>query len=139
MSVRTQGAISNEVGLACPDAVIKSFEPQSELAPLVAVSASLNDIDRIEVFPVAVGDHDGVVKLHKPAHALHASLMSSGEVGESTVDCPLVTLDNLVASGQLPAPFVYQGRCRGRRAWRTERRADDLKAASAGGNIRSER
>ncbi len=98
------GAISNETAKACPQAIIKAFEPQIELANLVAVSARLNRIDRIEVFPVAVGDRQGTVKLHKPAHALHASLMASGEAGESVVDVPLITLDSVVQSGQLPAP-----------------------------------
>ena len=99
------GAISNEVAMACEGVTIKAFEPQAELAELVCVSAKLNGAaDAIEVFPVAVGDHCGTVQLHKPAHALHASLMTSGEAGESVVDCPLVSLDELVFSDQLPAP-----------------------------------
>ena len=99
------GAISNEVALACKGVTIKAFEPQRELAELVVVSSMLNGVaDSIEVFPVAVGDHSGVVQLHKPAHALHASLMSSGESGEAVVDCPLVMLDELVFSQQLPPP-----------------------------------
>ena len=98
------GAISNETALACPAAVIKAFEPQQELATLVAISAQLNGLDSIEVFPVAVGDHEGIVQLHKPAHALHASLMTSGESGEAVVDVPLVSLDQVVGSGQIPPP-----------------------------------
>lgn len=98
------GAISNETALACPGITIKAFEPQLELARLVSVSASLNGLDNIEVFPVAVGDHEGTVQLHQPAHALHASLMTSGESGESVVDVPLVSLDAMVDQGKIPAP-----------------------------------
>ena len=98
------GAISNETALACPNAIIKAFEPQVELARLVAVSAVLNGLENIEIFPAAVGDHEGSVSLHKPAHALHASLMASGEAGERVVEVPLVTLDRLVREALLPAP-----------------------------------
>ncbi|MEO1524566.1 MAG: FkbM family methyltransferase [Planctomycetota bacterium] len=98
------GAISNETALACPNITIKAFEPQTELAELVTVSAAINGLDNIEVFPVAVGDHEGTVQLHKPAHALHASLATSGETNEAVVDVPLITLDGVVASGQLPPP-----------------------------------
>lgn len=98
------GAISNETGLACPDITIKAFEPQVELATLVAVSAELNGLPNIEVFPVAVGDHEGTVQLHKPAHALHASLMASGHSGEAVFEVPLISLDWAVHSGQLPVP-----------------------------------
>ncbi|MCS7469437.1 FkbM family methyltransferase [Stieleria sp. ICT_E10.1] len=98
------GAISNETALACPGITIKAFEPQVELARLVAVSAQLNGLHEIEVFSVAVGDHEGTVQLHKPAHALHASLMTSGQAGEAVVDVPLISLDWAVHSGQLPAP-----------------------------------
>ena len=98
------GAISNETALACPGITIKAFEPQADLARLVAVSAALNGLDKIEVFPVAVGDHEGTVQLHLPAHALHASLVTSGEAGESVVDVPLISLDLMVDSGRVPAP-----------------------------------
>ena len=98
------GAISVETALACPDITIKAFEPQSELAELVAISAALNGLNNVQVFPVAVGDHEGTVQLHKPAHALHASLMASGETGESVTDVPLISLDSVVESGQCPAP-----------------------------------
>ena len=98
------GAISNETALACPGITIKAFEPQANLARLVAVSAELNGLDNIEVFPVAVGDHEGTVQLHLPAHALHASLMTSGETGEKVVDVTLVSLDEMVRSKRIPAP-----------------------------------
>lgn len=98
------GAISNETALACPGITIKAFEPQAELAELVTISAAINELDNIEVFPVAVGDHEGNVQLHKPAHALHASLATSGESSESVVDVPLITLDGSVRSGTLPPP-----------------------------------
>lgn len=98
------GTISNETALACPDIQIKAFEPQEALAKLVTVSALLNKNDNIEVFPVAVGDRQGTVQLHLPAHALHASLMPSGESGENSVDVPLVSLDHLVETEQVPPP-----------------------------------
>ncbi|WP_182864979.1 FkbM family methyltransferase [Stieleria mannarensis] len=102
------GAVSNETALACPGITIKAFEPQQELAELVAVSACLNGLNNIDVFPVAVGEHDGTVELHKPAHALHASLMASDEAGESIVKVPLVALDGTIRSGQLPPPNLIK-------------------------------
>jgi len=102
------GTISNEVGLACSGVTIKAFEPQTELAHLVCVSAALNRLDCIEVFPVAVGDHCGTIQLHKPAHALHASTAASGESGERVVDCPLISLDAMERSGQLPTPNLIK-------------------------------
>lgn len=102
------GAISNETALACQNITIKAFEPQTRLAELVAVSAALNQLDNIEVFPVAVGDHVGDVELHLPAHALHASLAASGEPGEQVVVVPLITLDSAVQSGALPAPSLIK-------------------------------
>ena len=98
------GAISNETALACPGITIKAFEPQAELARLVLVSSVINELENIDVYPVAVGDHEGTVQLHQPAHALHASLESSGEAGESVVEVPLITLDGAVASGTIPPP-----------------------------------
>ncbi len=98
------GAIANETALACPGITVKAFEPQLELAKLVVVSAALNRLDDIEVFPVAVGESSGMVELHKPAHALHASLKACGEAGETSVTVPLVSLDDLVASQRIPPP-----------------------------------
>lgn len=98
------GTISNEVAKACPNISIKAFEPQVDMAQLVAISASLNTVDCIEVFPVAVGDHCGTIQLHKPAHSLHASTTASGESGERVVDCPLICLDEVVLSGRLSPP-----------------------------------
>jgi FkbM family methyltransferase len=102
------GTICNEVGLACPGVTIKAFEPQADLARLVCVSAALNQLDCIDVFPVAVGDHCGTIQLHKPAHSLHASTSASGESGEQVVDCPLISLDAMVSSGQLPVPNLIK-------------------------------
>ena len=98
------GAISMETALACPGIVIKAFEPQATLARLVSISAAINNLDNVEIFPVAVGDQEGTVQLHMPAHALHASLRSSGESGENVVDVLQVTLDGIVESGLLPPP-----------------------------------
>jgi FkbM family methyltransferase len=98
------GTISNEVAKACPNIRIKAFEPQVDMARLVAVSASLNNVDCIEVFPLAVGDHCGTIQLHKPAHSLHASVAASGESREQVVDCPLICLDDVVLTGRLPRP-----------------------------------
>lgn len=100
------GTISNEVGLARPGATIKAFEPQVQLAELVAVSAALNHLTNIEVFPVAVGDHSGSVRLFKPAHALHASIKAVGT--ESSIDCPLISLDDALDAGLLPVPNVIK-------------------------------
>lgn len=102
------GTISNEVGLARRHSVVKAFEPQPKLSELVAVSARLNGLTNIDVFPVAVGDHDGVIMLHVPAHALHASTMALGESGELKISCPLISLDRTVGSNALPPPNVIK-------------------------------
>lgn len=102
------GTITNETALACPGITVKAFEPQLALAKLVAVSAALNGLDDVEVFPVAVGETSGSVQLHLPAHALHASLMASGEAGERSVSVPLIRLDEVVESERLPAPTLIK-------------------------------
>lgn len=102
------GAISNETARGVPGITIKAFEPQRELAELVAISARINGHQCIDVFPVAIGDQAGTVQLHKPAHALHASLRSSGESGEQVVDVPIVRLDHAVECGELPPPSLIK-------------------------------
>lgn len=102
------GAISNEVGLACPGIQIKAFEPQPRMAELVAVSAALNGLECIDVFQVAIGDHTGTINLHLPAHSLHASTLSLGESGEQSVQVPLHSLDDLVRDEGFPLPDLIK-------------------------------
>ncbi|MBB3206293.1 FkbM family methyltransferase [Rhodopirellula rubra] len=102
------GTISNEVGRARSNARIYSFEPQPDMARLVALSATKNGLSNITVFEAAVGDHCGTVILHKPAHTLHASTKSVSTGHEERIECPLITIDAMVASGQLPPPDVVK-------------------------------
>lgn len=102
------GAISNEIGLACPNIEIKAFEPQPRMAELVAVSAALNGLECIDVFQVAIGDHTGTINLHLPAHSLHASTLSLGESGEQSVQVPLHSLDDLVRDEGFPLPDLIK-------------------------------
>jgi FkbM family methyltransferase len=98
------GAICNEIGIGRNNITVKAFEPQADLAPLIVVSAALNDLDCIEVFPVAVGDHTGTACLHRPAHALHASISTARSNNRADTECPMVSLDEVVRSGRLPVP-----------------------------------
>jgi FkbM family methyltransferase len=102
------GCISNEVAMAHPGVVIKAFEPQPNLASLVALSAALNDRQNIEVFQVAVGQAAGVINLHVPAHALHASIKPSGNKRDRVIECPMISLDEAVFVHHLPAPNLIK-------------------------------
>ncbi len=100
------GFISLETAAAMP-IEIHAFEPQPDLAAAIAVSARLNRFDRLHVYATAVGDREGTIPLCLPGHSLHASIRSATP-GERTIDVPLLTIDSLVASGQLPAPAMIK-------------------------------
>jgi FkbM family methyltransferase len=102
------GCISNEVAKAHPGVTIKAFEPQPNLAPLVLVSSILNGSANIDVFRVAVGESNGVIQLHVPAHALHASIKPSNGKQDRVIECPMISLDEAVLLHQLPIPNLIK-------------------------------
>jgi FkbM family methyltransferase len=71
--------------------VVRAFEPNPTVRPLLETSASLQPID-IEVVPAACSDHDGTMPLYlsDPRNTGASSFTRPGEV---SVDVDVITLD----------------------------------------------
>jgi len=87
--------------------VVAAFEPQPNLARMIAVSAALNGLTDVRVFAALLGDHDGVGALFVPSHGIHASAV--GRIENATrLDRPVRTIDGLIADGTLPTPRIVK-------------------------------
>ncbi len=102
------GVISMEVATAVNGIQIKAFEPQTSLAQIAAVSVALNRLNCIELFPVAVGATTGTAQLLIPSHSVHATTISTNNAPESTTECQMVSLDDIVFSETLPPPHLIK-------------------------------
>lgn len=100
------GCIALEIAAAA-SVEVHAFEPQPRLAHAVAVSAKLAQLARVHVYAAAVGDHEGTIPLCLPGHSVHASIRTATR-GERTILVPVLTIDGLVARGQLPPPSVIK-------------------------------
>lgn len=80
-----------------------AFEPQPDLAHILAVSAALNGFKGISVYDLVLGCEDGLVDIYIPSHSIHASLISR-EKGAQKLRRRISTLDCLVQSHAIPPP-----------------------------------
>jgi FkbM family methyltransferase len=102
------GLMAVEVAKRFADQVrIFSFEPQPSLARTLAISAKLNDFSNLQVFSIMLGKEPGAARLFIPSHSIHASAISR-EVGAGSINCPVGTIDQLVADGTLAPPDVIK-------------------------------
>lgn len=102
------GYISMEMALQLNGrGAVIAFEPQPELAAMIATSARLNDFNQVRVFDVMLGDQVGDSCLHIGSHSIHASAIAR-EAGSRKLACTVTTLDSLVQSGAIPPPSVIK-------------------------------
>jgi len=102
------GYLSIEMAGAFADAVrVVAFEPQPALAQAVAASARINGFGNVSVFELMLGDRVGAAELFLTSHSGHASA-KPGDERHSTLARRIVTLDQLVESGVIPAPDVIK-------------------------------
>lgn len=90
--------------------VVHAFEPVAWIAEALRSNAALNGFENVHVHAVAVADEEGEGQLLIAGHPGGATLSGADApadlTGRATV--PVVTLDRLVASGELPAPDVVK-------------------------------
>jgi|GEM_PF-2052740 FkbM family methyltransferase len=84
-----------------------AFEPQPTLARMVATSFQLNGFGKSSVYRLMLGNEEGEAELFIPAHSIHASAISR-EAGADKIAVPMMTLDRLIADGELPSPNVIK-------------------------------
>jgi FkbM family methyltransferase len=84
-----------------------AFEPQPALARAVARSARLNDLTRVVVFDVMLGDSEGESDLFLTSHSLHASMVPR-EPSAARLPRSVATVDGMVSSGSIPPPDVMK-------------------------------
>lgn len=102
------GVISTEVAAAVNGIQIKAFEPQKSLALIAVVSAALNGLDCVDVFPVAVGSNTGKTKLYTSSHGVHATTVPTTDTPDHATECNMVSLDDVVLSEILPPPDLIK-------------------------------
>jgi FkbM family methyltransferase len=88
---------------------VVAIEPQPELAAVIAASARLNDMSNVQVIAAMAGDQAGEAELYLAPATIHASAVAdSGRHPVGTARIPMVTIDDLVASGQVPPPDLVK-------------------------------
>lgn len=86
---------------------VVAFEPQPSLAHHIAVSAALNGMRAVTVYPAMLGREAGPGVLHVGSHSVHASAIAR-EPDAAAIACERTTLDALVASGAIRPPNVIK-------------------------------
>ena len=85
-----------------------AFEPQPDLARCVAISAAINGLsDNVTVFELMLGDSPREETLMLTSHSVHASA-NAIEAGGTALQRQMITIDELVASGDAPPPDVMK-------------------------------
>ncbi|BBO31373.1 FkbM family methyltransferase [Lacipirellula parvula] len=85
-----------------------TFEPQPDLARSIAISAALNGVgDAVTIFETMVGETEREETLMLTSHSLHASVNAAEEGGQE-LKRQMVSLDQLVGSGEIPPPDVIK-------------------------------
>jgi FkbM family methyltransferase len=89
---------------------VYAFEAAPDNAEAIRVNAALNAIANVEVLAVAVSDHAGSGRLQVVDDQSWSKLIDYGEhpFTEQVIDVELVAIDDLIASGRLPAPDVVK-------------------------------
>jgi FkbM family methyltransferase len=103
------GSLTIDVAYALRNQNVRfiAFEPQTSLAQTLMISAVLNHLDLVDVYPILLGDEVGEQTLYIPAHSIHASLVTRSSHAQR-VTCMQATIDYLVSSGQIPPPDVIK-------------------------------
>jgi FkbM family methyltransferase len=97
-------------GLAGPRGRVEAFEPVPASAEAVRVNATLNGFENLSVHRVAVSDHEGSEMLVVRAeHSWsHLSDRAPQAAAHARVPVALISLDEQIARGALPAPDLVK-------------------------------
>jgi FkbM family methyltransferase len=89
---------------------VYAFEAAPDNAEAIRVNAALNAIANVEVLAVAVADQAGRGRLQVVDDQSWSKLVDYGEhpFTERVIEVELVAIDDLVASGRVPAPDVVK-------------------------------
>lgn len=93
-----------------PQGRVIAFDPVPVCAEAVARNIALNALDQAEIRAVAVGDHRGRARLQVVEEASWSCLSATGAHDDTLqeIDVEMVTLDELVAGGEIPPPDVLK-------------------------------
>jgi len=97
------GYFSIELSRLFNELRVVAFEPQPDLARILAVSAALNGFKDLSVYDLMLGHEEGAADLYIPSHSIHASLVSR-EKNAKKLKLHITTLDALVQYRMLPPP-----------------------------------
>jgi len=90
------------------DATLIAFEPRRDVADALAANMRRNDLP-VSVWPVAVGDQDGVAALLVAEHPGGATIEPMKAFDTKRIEhVPQVSIDSLVESGRVPVPDVVK-------------------------------
>jgi FkbM family methyltransferase len=89
---------------------VYAFEAAPDNAEAIRINAALNAIDNVQVLAVAVADRAGRGRLQVVDDQSWSKLVDYGEhpFTERVIDVELVAIDDLIASGRLPAPALVK-------------------------------
>jgi FkbM family methyltransferase len=105
--VANVGYMSVEVARRCPGGAVFGFEPQTDLACKINLSAQLNSSRNLHVSEVMLGETSGTGKLFLTSHCIHASVIPRETKARETT-YGITTLDEQVHSGRLPPPNLIK-------------------------------
>jgi FkbM family methyltransferase len=92
----------------CKVAVV-SFEPHTDLAEAIRLSADISGHSNLSVFNAMVGDKSGQADFYVAPSSIHASAVAdSGRPAVGKSSKPMVALDDLVQAGAAAAPDVVK-------------------------------
>jgi FkbM family methyltransferase len=96
--------------LVGPHGRVVAFEPVPWCAQAVAHNIEINGFEHAEIRAVAVGGEDGSARLLVVGEASWSHLESTGRHADvrDEIDVTVVSLDSLVAAGEIPPPDVLK-------------------------------
>jgi len=100
MSISVAAAFKNHVEVI-------SFEPQSTLAEHIALSAGLNQITNLQIFPIMLGKEDSYAEFFLANNPIHSSQVARAR-NQSHIKCLVFRLDGLIDSQKIPPPDVIK-------------------------------
>jgi FkbM family methyltransferase len=101
------GYVSLEVATRAPRVAVIAFEPQPALARNIAISAALNRLTNVEVYPAMLGRANGTGMIFLAPNSIHASAVARHD-GAPSIQCRTASIDALVESGALPPPDLMK-------------------------------
>ena len=94
----------------CPQGTVVAFEPYPPNSDLLRRDVSRNGLENVLVRELALSDSDGTITFDQPASedVGYGSSSIAPEASEHTVQVPTARGDELVGSGDVPAPTVIK-------------------------------